>query len=512
MIRPSSIALAEMIAVAKPNFKPTDIIIGLNDVTHSIEAYTDNYRKEIVDNTASESTEHTATMTAGSERFGEIIRGAMENISAYGKPLAVAIARAAEICYSRSMLRETANANFKHRFVWLDDPYFDSPVYPTEVKDKTFAYTNVGLGALERLKFEYPSNEQVIEFVNSNHADVVEIMRERDTSASSAAYLLVDNESLRDYFVTSRESNFDFSRVKHLDSERVLKAYIILTKMYGSDNPVPWFKSGSLQDYREYVTVLWNAMTSYLINLKQVILAYRKDGLVIQDEMTARMVDGVGAEQHGVRFLEADTVVYYTDKVMEAITQGSSNSLSEVLLGYYWDALTGERKRLAEVVSAPGQFQAKANEYYNYVNEKLSGNAQVRFVETAVRTIVEFIETNSDVRARLTEIRGNTGEMLIEWVVKTFSDELARCYHHVNNSGYQFGEAVVEGGEGGVSVSDSVMSSKIIPVFLRSLRCELAAELLEGTYVTQAAEDNIHDQRERLTVAVVNLIVNKSLS
>ena len=510
MIRESSVGLAEMIAVAKPNFRPSEIIQGLNGVSIGLESYTDGFRKEIAYVTASDETEHTNILDVGSTRLAEIIRGAMENISAYGKPLAVAISKEAEVCYSQAMLRDIANANFKHQFVWLDDPFFDSSIYPTEVKDKSFTYTNVALPSLDRLQFDYPEDSKVVSFVNSNHSDVVEVMRERDYSQGGAAYALVDKENLEDMFVRASNGNFDFSRVKRLDSEKVLKMYIILTKMYSSDDPCPWLKAGTLEDYREFVTTLWNALTCYLINLKVLVHNYRNNGLSIVDNGAVRLVDGKGEEQAGVRFLEADTVVFYTDAVMEGILAADC-SLSEVMLGYYWERLTGDRKNPSDIVANPTHFQAKAHQYYTYVNEKLSKHAEARFVKGGLKTILEFILSNENVSGRLAEVRGDSADMLGTWVRDTFTIELERCFRQLNGSGYEFG-AVVEAGEDGPSMADIVMSSHIVPVFLRQLKCNMAADLLEDTFVTQASDDNVVDQRERLTVSVVNLIVGLSLS
>jgi len=509
MIRESSIGLAELIAVSKPGFRPSEIIQGLNGVSHGLEPYTDNFRKEIVEVTGSDETEHTTIIEAGSSRLAEIILGAMENISAYGKPLAIAIGKDAEVCYSKAGLRDAAHANFKHEFIWLNDPFFDSPIYPSEIKEKTFSYTNVGLDVLKRLTFDYPENSVVVNFVNSNHADVVEVMRERDYSQGAAAICLTDLESLERMFAKNQAGNFDFSRIKHLDSEKVLKMYIILTKMYGSDDPCPWLKAGSLEDYREFVNIMWNAMTCYLINLKVVVSNYRKNGLTVVDNGPVRLVDGKGEEQAGVRFLEADCMVFYTDEVMESI-QARNCSLTEVLVGYYWERLTGDRRNVSEMVANPEHFQAMAHQYYAYLNEKLSAHAEARFVKGGLKTILSFIMTNENVGGRLDEVRSGSTDMLGTWVRENFTKELERCFRDLNGSGYSF-EAIVEAGDESPSIGDIVMSSRVVPTFLRHLKCDLAADLLEDTFITQAAEDNISDQRERLTVSVVNLIVGKCL-
>jgi len=510
MIRQSSIVLAELIAVANPNFRPTQILQGLNGVSHGLEPYTEQFRKEIVEVTGSDEAEHTPIIDAAGNRVGEIVRGALDNISAYGKPLAMAIGRKAEICYSRDHLRNIATQYFKHQFIWLDDPFFDSAAYPTEVKDKSFAYTNVGLQALGRLEFEYPTNDQVLAFVNSNHADVVEIMRERDTSAAHAANCLTSLESLEHLFVKSGSGNFDFSRVKQLDSERILKMYVILTKMYTSEDLVPWLKGGSIEDYREFVNTMWNALTCHMVNLRSVVQSYRANGLSIVDNGPVRLVDGKGEEQAGARFVEADVMVFYTDKAMDTITQGGSGSLSECLLGWYWNRLLGETDSVGSIVAAPGKYMAKAREYYDHVNEKLSAHAKSIFIKTGLAAIAEFIVTNENLSERLAEVRGQAQDLLGTWVRNNFEKELELCFRGVLGSGYSFEDAVSENDNAG-SLTTHVMSSQIVPKFLSLLKCDMAAEILSRTYQECAANATPEEQRERLTVAVIQTIVGMCL-
>lgn len=509
MIRQSSIALAELIAVADPGFRPSQIIQGLNGVSHGLEPYGEQFRNEIVEVTGSSESEHTTIIEAAGLRVGEIVRGALDNISAYGKPLALAIGQKAEVCYSKSALRSIAGQYFKHQFIWLDDPFFDSASYPTEVKDKTFMYNNVGLQALTRLDFEYPTNDQVLAFVDSNHADVVEIMRERDTSAARAAHCLTDMESLESLFVKSGGGNFDFSRVKQLDSEQILKMYVVLTKMYTSEDLVPWLKAGTIEDYREFVITMWNALTCHMVNLRSVIKAYRSNRLTVVDNGPVRLVDGKGDEQAGARFIEADAMVFYTDSAMETISAGGG-SLTECLMGYYWERLLGGTSSATDILVAPGKYQAKSQEYFSHVHEKLTVHAKGRFISTGLTAITDFIVTNENLGERLSEVRGQTGELLGTWVRNNFEKELERCFRGVLGSGYDFGGIVSEHDEAG-SMTTHVMASQIVPKFLTLLKCDLAAEILTRTYHECHGAATPEEQRERLTVAVIQTITGMCL-
>ncbi|MOA65463.1 hypothetical protein D3C78_1918550 [compost metagenome] len=76
-------------------------------------------------------------------------------------------------------------------------------------------------------------------------------------------------------------------------------------------------------------------------------------------------------------------------------------------------------------------------------------------------------------------------------------------------SGYNFSGGVLD--DTGGSLTTHVMASQIVPKFLALLKCDLAAEILSRTYQECAADATPEQQRERLTVAVVQTIVGKCL-
>lgn len=506
MIRESSIALAEPIAVAGFNIKPSTIIEGLNGESCGLGQFTENFRQEIVEVTGSEDSVHTDYMKEGSRRMAEILRTTLSNISEYGKPLAMAIAREASNCYSRNELKYLAQGSFQHRFINLDDAFFDSPLFPKEVKDTKFNYENINLDALKTLTFESPTKEDIHSFIGTSHADVVEAMRERDFTMGDAAHALGNFESLASMFVKAPNGNFDFTKVKTMDSEKLIKAYILLTRMYANSDDIPsWFKNGELARYREYVNLLWNGMTVYLLKLKQMVLSMRARKLVLVDHHTAGLTElRKGAEG---RIIKADVTCYYTTEAMEKI-MGSDSSMSEVLLGYYWEKVQGNPVALTELLENPARYQASAERYFAYVHEKLLVHAKDRFVESALAAMGRFVSTNALIMERVSA----SGQLSGDWLRARFLGELERGYYTLNAKHPNLGgdTVVAEGENGGAcSMEDAIMSTRIVPVFLREIGCDMAAEILEDTYVTQAEEDNIDDKKGRLTVAVINCIARK---
>jgi hypothetical protein len=501
MIRESSIALAEPIAVAGFDIKPSIIIEGLNGEVAALGSFTDNFRQEIVEVTSSEDSGHTAFTKEGSDRMAAIIRTTLSNISEYGKPLAMAIARSASNCYSRDELKSLAMSSFTHSFVHLDDPFFDSPLFPKEVKEKGLNFTNVNLDVLKSLVFEDPTREQIVDFIGTNHADVAEVMRERDFSMNDAAFTLGNFESLAGMFVKGPNGNFDFSKVKSMASEKLIKVYVLLTRMYASEDIPAWFKGGELSKYREYVNLLWNGMTLYLLKLQQNVNALRARDLVLVDAHPVAFTDIRGDSK--ARIVKAEVTCYYTDKALNAIT-GADCSMSEVLLGYYWEKLQGRTHPLAELTGEPTKFQEASEKYFNYVHEKLLVHARDRFIESALKAMEEFIVGNPLVLERVQA----SGQLPGNWLRARFLGELERGYYTINSKNANLGGLTIDG-EAGCSMEDAIMGTHIVPVFLREIGCEMAAEIIEDTFVSQAEEDNVADKKERISVAVINLIARK---
>lgn len=509
MIRPSSIALAELIAVTNPDVHPSDIIEGLNGESCGMVPYSDNYRKEIVAVTSSDTNEHTTFMGASSTRLAEIITESMENISSFGKPFASLLSQRIAVVYNRRQLPHIAGRYFGSSFTSLDDTFFSSELFPTSFENDGYTYEAIDLSVLDKLTFDFPTNDQVVEFVGSSYPDIVEVLRARDHSASAGAEVIGSLDSLKSLLVNNNNV-FNFNQLKSTNSELLLKVYVILTRMYGSTAPAPWLKQGELSDYRQYVNFLWKGLTRYIIKLRGVIKQYQERELVLTETRAPRLLESKEEHEKGVMLIDVETSIYYTDAYLEKVTAGG-NSITEVILGYYWNRLRGGNATINDVINDPGRFQAECSAYYDYVHGKLQSQGYKVFVKMGIDAIVEYISGNELVAERSAEIRGNRGTLLQSWVVSTFGAELEQCYNQVVALNVGTSEAISSEEEIGETLTNVIMSSRLVPQFLRALKCDTAAQLLEDTFVTQSGEDSLVDQRQRLHVAVINLIVGISL-
>jgi hypothetical protein len=509
MIRESSVALAELIVVGGGNFRPSQVIAGLNGESGGAMAFTDNFREEILQ--ASQGNMHTETVEGASERLGEIIRDSLTNIRTYGVPMARRVLKDTRLLYSRKQLKDLTEQLIDVQYVNVDNGFFESPLYPTEVRDKSITYTGVDLGMAKSLKWSWPDRKEILDFIGANHADLLAILDDEDECISQAANFISELDELSSLFV-NKDGIYDFSQIKSVRFVLLLKMYVLLTKMYFSEDPAPWLKTGELATYRSYVSQLWNGMTLYLIKLKQVVLTYRARQLVIVAEKQPVLTAHNQAQYGDTRFMQAKLKVFYTNGILDKI-QAANVGFTEAIMGYYWGALTGSPMTILEFIADVSKGQNLAKAYYSHIHEKLSTQSNQLFIKSGIKAINDFINESPVLLDRVNGLRGDN-QMLISWVQEKFAGELEKAHYILadrHNCDDVAGEIVGGADDGGDPRLDTLLETRLIPSFLRACGASLTADIIESTFVDTSKEDNVMDKRERLTVAVITELVNRLL-
>lgn len=511
MIRPSSIALAEAIAVnvnTDTAIEVKPLLAGLNELSHGSAMYREDFREEIVKVT-SEITSHGAVMEVTSTKLAEALRGGLDMISTYGVPFARALSQELLLMYTPARLQQIVFGQLHYSFINVDDPFFDSPMFPTEVKNTNFTYSGVSLAALRRLEFNWPSEEEILEYVNSKHPDVVEIISDTEYELAMAAGTLLDEQELSRMFINSNFT-FDFTKVKSLEINRLLKMYVILSKMYGSEEPVSWLVKGSLADYREYVNLLWNGLTRYLIGLKEVAGIYKARTVALAE--LKPVVVGIHPEPDysDARFLQGSVCIYYTNKAMDLL-EGAGVSFSEWLIALLWARANKTDLNLIDLLSDKNAVTKWSSDYYTSVNTALNTKAKTVFIKTASNAAGRYLAGSPLLCERVMELC-DKNQLPANWFHAAMGDEYEKAYHTVVQSLGQHNsmDPVPEGAPS--VVLTALLASNLVPAFLRAIKCDTAAAIIEATYVTAEVADSSERQRERLHEALIAVIISHSFS
>lgn len=508
MIRESSISLGELIAVGGGNFRPSQVIQGLNGESGGALAFTDNFRQEIMQ--ASQGNMHTETLEGVSDRLAEMIRDSLGNIRSYGVPMARRVLKDTQLLYSRKQLQSLTEQLIEVQYINVDNSFFESALYPTEVRDKSLTYTGVDLKLGKQLKWRWPDQKEVLDFIGASHTDLVSILEDDDESIGDAASRISDVDELAQLFLNN-DGIFDFSQIKSVRFVLLLKMYVLLTKMYFSDDPAPWLVTGELSTYRSFVSLLWNGMTLYLMKLKQVVEVYRQRQLVITAEKQAALTPHSQSQYGDTRFMQAKLKVFYTNGILEKI-QSAGVGFTEAIMGYHWANLTGNPMTITDFINDVSKGQVHAKSYFNHIHEKLSVQSRDLFIKGGVKAIYDFISETPQLLERANTARGGN-QMLVSWVVSKFQGELEKA-HYLLAERFTGGD-VIEAGmgpdDGADPRLDALLETTLIPAFLRACGATLTADIIEATFVDTSKEDNVMDKRERLTVAVIDELVKRML-
>ncbi len=514
MISKDSLALAENIAVALPEgtvVPSTPILQGLNTLSYGAFPYEEDFRDKVVEVT-SEITEHSAAIEAGSDKAAETIRGAFEMVKSYGVPMADAVQEKVGLLYSRGDLNWASLRHFNITYINVSDPFFDSAIYPTEVKNKALSFDSVGLDVLKRLEFEFATEQEIRDYVATSHPEINAILDSKLEDIVYAFYAITMLADLKSLFHYKGEATFDFTRVKSVRLNLLLKTYVILTKMYSQEDPA-FLVKGSLEDYRAYINLLWNGMTHYLIALKNTVQLYRNRKAAIYEAEASKLVDfkPVDALDVTVKGLSGNVVVYYSDEVLKTVT-GNGGSLNDCVIASIYGRLTGRPNGFLDLINNPDLVKDLTADYFEGIHRPLNQDARKHFINNSVGAIVQFLNEREEARAALYEhldAEGSSVRTLIEENLSGDLDVLYTLYENdvCKNSGDEPVSMEIEAQR----AKEVIFQTKLVPNFLKLLGCELAAEIIELTFVKLGEEDNLNSKRERLHGALIELLVGELL-
>ena len=521
MLSKYSIALAENIAVSLDEdvvVTPGPILAGLNEESYGAIGYSPKWREELVEVT-SEITAHSEIMEMSTTRMAEIIRGGFEMVKSYGVPLAGVIAKSAGLIYSPSHLNRISLSELQMKFTNLDNPFFNSGIYPTEVKNKSLGFDSVGMEVLGRLEFSYPEPAEVKEYLATNHPEIQQILSVSETGLGDVFWNLSNLDMLAQTF-KKRGGVFDFTTVHSTDIEKLLQMYVIVSKMYSSDAPCPWLVKGTLEDYREFVSLLWNGLTSYMIKLKVLVENYRPRSLVISPEKETTFVPYKltnDRDEANIKIISGKVNVFYTNDTI-SLAEKSGVGLRDVVLASLYAGLTGVDIGVIQLLGNGQKTKDLVGEYQKNLHQVMTIHANDFFVVSALNAITGFVAEHPAVAKAMVVQQDDDTISIRTLVIQTMREHIEKLFVLYQNNVKEldpFEEQDIEAGSVEESYYqicvDTVLQTDLVPTFLRLIGCGLAAEIVGLTFVKAEAESNIRDKRERLHCALIELLANRLL-
>lgn len=502
MLTKNSIILAEPIAMACTAITPSSgIINGLMELSYGAMPYTQKYRDEIVETTAEN--EHTAAMEAVTTALAESIRKVFSQISTYGVGFARELTRELDHMDSRDRVIDTATAALDVRYVNLDNDFLVSSLYPQGPKNTNFSYSSTDLSALSRLQFNTDLCRELAEtYIDASHPDVVSVMADEDCDADEAFYTLFSLDALQELFAHNG-SKFNFLEIKSVRMPLLFKMYVVLSKMYASEDPVKALVGGTLTDYREYVSLLWNGLSAYLSMLKKYVGVMRARGLAMVETRQVRL-DMVKREYPVINTtleyeqLHGNATVFYTQAALETLMQ-NNYCLRDWVIGRVVCNLKGERHVTDVDLMQGDKLRGVIGKFIDQLEERLREKRRDVSNVLFTRAVHSFVQKHEELKdfVQGLDVPGIGSEKVIR--------EMHKGDERIGHSLAYYIDKHPE-----MERFDAVMSCGVVGKFLRAIGCKLAAQVLTNTE-RLSEDDDLIDKRKRLHAAVTRVLVDELL-
>lgn len=522
MLTKEDLILGQLIAGGLPPdqaVNPSGIIAGLNEESYGVSPYSSVGFLDQVRDVTSEMTAHSEIMDMATTEMAKVIRGAFDMVKTYGVPMALAIADGVSCLYSQDSIRSTLRYELKTQYVCVDDPLFHLGIYPVQVANKALSFNSVNFGMLGRLQFDCFANLSLMDFVDSKHPEIVKVMKDQGVSDYQVLNSLTTLEGIREIFTIKGNALVDFTETRTIDLPRLMKMFVVISKMYMADKPPVYLTEGSLEDYREFVNLMWNGISRYLINLKDFVKTYRSREIVLVDQGPVRYTSITPNEALGVKVnvVEGKVLVYYTEAIMKTITS-SETSISDVVLAYLYARVSGQNFSLRELADDKLKVNNLLSAYLEEVSGVINRAAQKVFCDGAAIAIARFIESQPAAREALYRTVGENGSLVPTLVRNRLGSAISQLYETYNREMTKRDKdlATIDSSEGEYSSSlvgerrkhciEIILSTDIVPVFLNLLGCDMAASIIAATYVTQDKVFTSVDEREQLHLALIKVL------
>lgn len=524
MLSKDDLILAQLIASGLPEnyeVKASGIIAGLNEVSYAVSPYAPTALIDQAMEVTQNLTPHSDVMELATTEMAKVVRGAFDMVKTYGVPMALAIADGVSCLYSMDSVLRTIRSELDIKYINVDDQMFNLGIYPVQVANKSLSFEAVNFGMLERLKFGYVSDTDLVDWIGSKHPEIVAVLDDKSTGTYSALWSMTTLDGLSQIFKRMDNGQINFAEIKTIDIPLLMKMFVIASKMFMTDKPVPWLEEGSLEDYREFTGLIWNGISRYLINLKEFTNLYRAREIVITDVAPVRYKEITPHEALGVKVnvVEGKVLVFYTGAIMRTITE-SGTAISDVAVAYLYSRVKGQSFSLKELASNKMRVSELMTQYVSEVSGVIHNRAQEVFCESAAIAIARFIDGNVAAKEALYTTIGDRGSMTATVVRERLGAAISKLYSiYSQRAGKHDSDlAVVDDGSSQTLIGERkkeciniILSTDIVPVFLNLLGCNMAAAIIAATYVTQDKVFSAVDERKQLHCALIQVMAGISL-
>ncbi|UVD32197.1 hypothetical protein [Vibrio phage phiKT1028] len=491
MITLNSILVASPIALALQHRdnplseKTADFVQALNRVsTGATPLSPDNLSVEVPAGTVAGS-DHSALQQEIVAHIETGVRNSFKQIRQYLRPLDLEIREALSSIYTPTSALTCIHNNFYIRYVELNHPFFDSPLFPTATPSTVWDYQQFESRYLTEYGSKFPEMDMSkIEALLNSTSEELASMIDYDVAARVYnEYFARGNWS--GLFIT--EGN-RFVLDRDVDLASLIQLYIIASRLDVEETVLEGVEGLTLDQYRSYIKTVLN-VTIYSLQRTRNRMA----GLAQQNMPV--MKENIGKHRAEYGSITGDMTIGMTDRAIELI-EAQDTSITEVLMGYV--AARAEKPDANHVapLDAIPEYLEKYQTYVNHVQSEIlkqSVSAVRRIVETKVNDFQKQHEEFHGVIEKFNE------DLPYRRLLKSIEDTVDKWVH-------QYRDRVING-EMDVEV---FLSTPVISIAVaKQLGMTFSAEVLTRSVVT--SDMSLEQQRAKLAEAVTECVVGLCL-
>lgn len=376
-------------------------------------------------------------------------------------------------------------------FIRTDHPFFSSLLFPTRVPNQSIAFTQISINEVTKLKAARWDTSQIIEWLGIENQEINELLMSSNINLSDCLEAIF-SPYWSAFEINDETKTIDYTKPNLNQAESLFVQYIILGKMMADEIPFEGLVSGSLEDYRSHVSLLFSAYSAALIKLKDMAKGFASAPIRIieKGEAAVRPAAPVEGAKPYSR-VRAKATVYFNKAGLELCVENKV-TLGEIVAAYY------HRKYVTLDPSIAYSYQSdvQAGKHFlkdvaESVCEVARNEAAVVYKNLLVGAINEFVNT----RPELAETHGPEGlQSIINSMLndRNWGSEIAWARH-----------------KRGLNAADAIFDCGLPAEFLRRIGCKDAFVILDLTTRNGVEGETVVDKRVMLHEAVINHFVAK---
>lgn len=369
----------------------------------------------------------------------------------------------------------------------LDDSIFDSPLYPEKIENTLLNYSNVDFSNLCIYKKElantvYVNNEIAIAFINSNNKELLNYY-----TGDCSVIERILNEGK---WCTSRYiDNIENTPIEYV--HELFDSYVFLTKLRSLDEPYERIKGVSLERYNEVIDVIYFNVNTALVKIKERVLKYRQQGLVIFNNDLKLVENGY----RGVTKLEGKISYGISQWFFNDLENKSNKSIFELLIGFKYLQLTNDKGfvfSLDHIKEFEDAFDLYVTTLINQMKNTLSRN-----LPAAIKRELSYLFKSNVLQEKYAMINVS----LLNTRLYEFTNRILKYIDSKT--------------ETKKDIYDFVENDIFIIEFCKLLNLRLVAKILNYARIQQVGNEEITVEKKReaitraLTMAIVEELVGK---